>query len=210
MLNMEQILIILSVKLNDHVLIQLGYDTGTAWYKTAGDTSINRELVESIKTAIKLGYYHLDGAEVYGPEAELGLFYQSGVEREENFLVKDAGKARSIVVSNFLQSHLDTVSKSARIPPSTNQIEYHPYLQHGNLVPFQKDKGIQTASYAPLTPATWRKYAVDEGEILLRWSLNRSIVTITTCSKESRLISYPRAPNFTLTPKEIDGISELG
>ncbi|XHG08091.1 hypothetical protein AWENTII_011213 [Aspergillus wentii] len=71
--------------------------------------------------------------------------------------VKDAGKARSIVVSNFLQSHLDTVSKSARIPPSTNQIEYHPYLQHGNLVPFQKDKGIQTASYAPLTPATWRK-----------------------------------------------------
>ena len=37
---------------------------GTAWYKSSDDGSIDRALVDSIKTAIKLGYYHLDAAEV--------------------------------------------------------------------------------------------------------------------------------------------------
>lgn len=63
-----------SVKLNDQISIPiLAYGTGTAWYKSSGDNSINRDLVEAIKTAIRLGYRHLDGAEVYGTEAELGV-----------------------------------------------------------------------------------------------------------------------------------------
>lgn len=66
----------------------MAYGTGTAWYKRAGDPEINRELVESIKTAIKLGYHHLDGAEVYGTEAELGVaIKESGVAREKLFVV---------------------------------------------------------------------------------------------------------------------------
>lgn len=66
---------------------QLGYGTGTAWYKQAGDDSVNRELVEAIKTAIRLGYRHLDGAEVYGTEAELGVaIKESGIPREELFV----------------------------------------------------------------------------------------------------------------------------
>jgi diketogulonate reductase-like aldo/keto reductase len=41
-------------------------------------------LVEAIKTAIKLGYHHLDGAEVYQTEEELGqAIKDSGVSREK-------------------------------------------------------------------------------------------------------------------------------
>lgn len=37
--------------------------------------------------AIKLGYCHLDGAEVYGTEQELGIaIRESGVEREKLFV----------------------------------------------------------------------------------------------------------------------------
>lgn len=59
---------------------------GTAWYKkSAGD--IDRTTVEAIKTAIKLGYYHLDGAEVYNTEPELGAaIKESGVPREKLFV----------------------------------------------------------------------------------------------------------------------------
>lgn len=41
-------------------------------------------MVESIKTATKLGYRHLDGAEVYQTEEELGqAIKESGVSREK-------------------------------------------------------------------------------------------------------------------------------
>jgi diketogulonate reductase-like aldo/keto reductase len=44
-------------------------------------------LVAAIKTAIKLEYCHLDGAEVYKTETELGTaIKESGVSREKLFI----------------------------------------------------------------------------------------------------------------------------
>ena len=138
--------------------------------------------------------------------------------------VKESGKARSIGVSNYLQSHLEATLKTAKVPPSINQIEFHPYLQHGNLVPFHEEKSIKVASYGPLTPITrakggpldpllttlGKKYGVSEGEILLRWALDRGAVVITTSSRESRLVEYLQVVKFSLTPKEVGELSQLG
>jgi diketogulonate reductase-like aldo/keto reductase len=43
--------------------MQIGYGTGTAWYKRDSTKAVDRALVEGIKLAIKLGFYHLDCAE---------------------------------------------------------------------------------------------------------------------------------------------------
>ncbi|KAB2579601.1 putative aldo-keto reductase family 1 member c13 protein [Lasiodiplodia theobromae] len=77
-----------SLKLNDgNSIPMLGYGTGTAWYKTGDESQIDRSLVESTKVAIKLGYTHLDGAEMYKTEPELGLaIKESGVPREKLFV----------------------------------------------------------------------------------------------------------------------------
>lgn len=139
--------------------------------------------------------------------------------------VKKSGKARSIGVSNYLQSHLEATLKTATIPPSINQIEYHPYLQHGDLIPFQQaNQNIATAAYGPLIPISKakpgpsdvilenlaKKYYVSEGEIALRWAIDQGISAITTSGKESRLSDYLRALTFKLTPKEVKDISEAG
>ena len=60
---------------------------GTAWYKRGGLDKIDRDTVEAVKTAIRLGYYHLDGAEVYNTEPELGVaIKESKVAREKLFV----------------------------------------------------------------------------------------------------------------------------
>lgn len=70
------------------ILRKLTYvSVGTAWYKANDDGSIDRKTVDATKLAIRLGYYHLDGAEVYNTEAELGIaIKESKVPREKLFV----------------------------------------------------------------------------------------------------------------------------
>ncbi|EXJ91850.1 alcohol dehydrogenase [Capronia epimyces CBS 606.96] len=257
----------------------IGYGLGTAWYKSDSNAPKDQKLIEATKVALKVGYRHLDGAEVYNTEEELGdAIKQSQVPREQLFVttkvivniedipaaidkslkklgldyvdlylihspffakgdkkalqekwaqleqIAAAGKAKSIGVSNFLKPHLDAILETAKVRPAINQIEFHPYLQHGDLLAYHKNKDIRVAAYAPLTPlirakggpidgildSLAKKYAVSPGEILLRWSIDQDVLPITTSSSEQRLSDYLRVFTFKLTPKEVEEISQVG
>ncbi|KAL8653290.1 MAG: hypothetical protein Q9210_002190 [Variospora velana] len=104
-----------ALKLNDGTSIPLiGYGTGTAWYKSDAGGGVDRKLVEATKTATKHGYYHLDGAEVYDTEAELGVaIKESKVPREKLFVttkvitnIKDIPNAIDMSLKKL---HLDYV-----------------------------------------------------------------------------------------------------
>lgn len=140
-------------------------------------------------------------------------------------LIKESGKAKSIGVSNFIQEHLETILATAKVPPAINQIEYHPYLQHGNLIDYHRKNNIAISAYAPLTAIIRarpgpvdalyenlaKKYGVTEGDIALRWCIDQDIVVITTSSSGERLKSYMRNVwSFKLIPEEIEGISMMG
>lgn len=222
---------------------------------------------------------HLDGAEVYNTEVELGkAIQQSKIPREKLYVttkvivniadVHDAidkslkklgldyvdlylihapffaqgdkkklqdtwakmeeiaalGKAKSIGVSNFLQDDLRAILETCRVRPAMNQIEFHPYLQHGDLLSYMKNQDIKAAAYAPLVPVTKakggpldslldtlsKKYAVSPGDILLRWCVDQGVVPVTTSSKEQRMSDMLRIFTFKLTPKEIEEISNTG
>lgn len=138
--------------------------------------------------------------------------------------VRAQGLTKSIGVSNFIAEQLEPIVQSATVPPAVNQIEFHAYLQHPELLAYHKKHGIATEAYAPLTPITKaqggpidsytealaKKYAVTSGEILLRWCIDQDVVAITTSGKEQRLSDYLRAMTFKLTPKEIEELNNLG
>ncbi|ETS83972.1 hypothetical protein PFICI_05848 [Pestalotiopsis fici W106-1] len=65
---------------------QLAYGTGSAWMKEV-EGEVHRPTVDAIKDAINVGYRHLDGAQYYKNETELGLAVrESGIPRSEFFL----------------------------------------------------------------------------------------------------------------------------
>lgn len=67
---------------------QLAYGTGTSWFKQGDETQLDQACISSAATAINLGYHHLDGAEIYKTETELGAaIKQSGVAREKLYVV---------------------------------------------------------------------------------------------------------------------------
>ena len=138
--------------------------------------------------------------------------------------VRASGKARSIGVSNFIRPHLEAILAKAKAPPTINQIEFHPYLQHVDLVDWCKAQGIALTAYSVQTPVTKaqggpcdallaslsKKYAVGEGEILLRWCIDRGVTPITTSGSEMRMSDYMRSLAIKLTPREVKDISETG
>lgn len=184
-----------------------------------------KDTLEAFNLSLKkLGLDYVDLYLMHGP-----WFAKTEQELQQRWAdleaIKASGRARSIGVSNFLQEHIETLLKTAKVVPAINQIEYNPYLQHGDLVPFLKKHGIAAASYGPLVPITtakdgpinavWselaEKYGVSESEVGLRWPLDQGLVVVTTSSNRGRLEGYlAKLPSFKLTTDEVARIAEVG
>jgi diketogulonate reductase-like aldo/keto reductase len=97
-----------NLKLNDGTTIpMLGYGTGTAWYKTGEESKIDQSIIDAVKMAIKLGYTHLDGAEMYKTEQELGTgIKESGAAREKLFVTGKVDNDNIHDIEGALQTSL--------------------------------------------------------------------------------------------------------
>mmetsp|Transcript_30233 Transcript_30233/g.50804 ORF Transcript_30233/g.50804 Transcript_30233/m.50804 type:complete len:289 (-) Transcript_30233:122-988(-) len=272
----------MSVKLSSgHSIPVLGYGTGTAWF-TGKNESRNDTLVGALADAIKLGCRHIDAAEMYGTEADVGRAIKAaGVPRDQLFITTKVfanaadcrtalksslqrmdlsyvdlylihapffkekgipttlqevwpimeslvseGLTRSIGVSNFRLSDLQSLLSFAKINPAANQIEYHPYLQQVDLISYCLKNHIVIESYSPLAPINLcpggpvdslvadlaKKYRRSASQVLLQWNIQKGCVVVTTSRHESRLKEYlqlVREP-FALSESEMRAIDEAG
>jgi 2,5-diketo-D-gluconate reductase A len=74
----------------------------------------------------KLGLDHVDLYLIHWPCPQRDLYLESWLALEQ---IKEHGKARSIGVSNFHNTHLDEVIAGSSTVPAINQIELHPTFQ---------------------------------------------------------------------------------
>jgi len=135
-----------------------------------------------------------------------------------------SGKAKSVGISNFRAKDIEEVVSFGLVKPSVNQIEYHPYLQQDGIVEECKKHGITVQAYGPLCSLIHAKggpidSVVEEialkhnktsEQVLLRWSIQKGNVPVTTSSKEDRLKQYLDIFNFSLSQDEENRISEEG
>ena len=129
------------------------------------------------------------------------------------------GKVRAIGVSNFMQHHLEDLLTDAEHIPMVNQMEFHPRLVQQSLLDFCKVHGIQYEAWSPLMRG--EIFDVDElktlaekhrktiPQVVLRWNLQKGVVTIPKSVKKERIVSNADIFDFALTPEEVAKIDAL-
>jgi len=141
--------------------------------------------------------------------------------------IADAGKARAIGVSNFTIPRLEQLLSIARIPPTVNQIEIHPFLPNNEVVEWCKAHKILPAAYSPLgsqnqvpsTGETVRENAAlnavakrtghNLAQVLLAWGLRRGDVVLPKSSTPSRIESNLDVPELSDEDfAEIEGVAK--
>lgn len=70
----------------------------------------------------------------------------------------DAGRTKSIGVSNFNAKQIEKILKSARIKPACLQVELHVSLQQRDLVNFCQKNSLVVVAYSPLGSPGYNKF----------------------------------------------------
>lgn len=131
----------------------------------------------------------------------------------------DEGLVKSIGVSNFMRNHLDELLPYCTIIPMVNQMEFHPHLVQQDLIEFCNQKGIQYEAWSPLMRGKIleiellknlsEKYNKTIVQIVLRWNLQKGVVTIPKSSNPERIKSNSELFDFQLTQEDIKAIDAL-
>ncbi|XP_014280528.1 dihydrodiol dehydrogenase 3 isoform X2 [Halyomorpha halys] len=150
----------------------------------------------------------------------------------------DAGRTKSIGLSNFNQSQIKRVLDNCCIPPVNLQVEIHIYLQQKELVSFCKQNGVTVCAYSPLGSPSYREFMEERGysmegarilhpmedpainkiaekykkqpsHILLRYLMEYGVAVIPKSTNPSRIKQNINVFDFELTKEEFERISAL-
>ena len=134
------------------------------------------------------------------------------------YLYKHKG-VRAIGVSNFMQHHLEDLLTSVEIVPMVNQMEFHPYLVQQDLIDFCNKNTIQYEAWSPLMQGhifeldvmkgLAAKYNKTIAQIVLRWDLQKGVVTIPKSAKKDRIRANADIFDFELAPEDVKKLENL-
>ncbi|OQO14941.1 hypothetical protein B0A48_00323 [Cryoendolithus antarcticus] len=136
----------------------------------------------------------------------------------------DAGKVRSIGVSNYGVNHLEELEKWQKEQKSekeagllsVNQIELHPWLARPDIVKWCKERDVVLEAYSPLVRATRnddpllkplvKKHGKAPTQILLRWGLQKGFVILPKSVTPSRIEENKELYDFELDAEDMKSL----
>lgn len=132
---------------------------------------------------------------------------------------RDAGKAKSIGVSNFRAEDLDRLAAETSVVPAVNQIELHPYFQQAEARADHQRRGIITQSWSPLgrgdvlkDEAIGRiadKHGVSAAQVVIAWHLALGLSVIPKAGDRDHLADNAAAGDLTLDDDDMAAIAAL-
>lgn len=132
---------------------------------------------------------------------------------------KEVGKVKSIGLSNFMPEHMADILRAGTIVPAVNQIEYHPYLHQTDVVEACKNYNIAITAWSPLMQGHFRdeplfaaigeRYGKTAAQVVLRWDVQRGVVTIPKSVHQGRIQENFSVFDFELSDAEMNQINTL-
>ena len=187
--------------------------TTKVWNSDQGYHSTIKAFETSLK---KLQTNYIDLYLIHWPQTELTFDTWKAMEE-----LYEKGQIHAIGVCNFLIPHLKRLMENSRIKPMVNQFEFHPELVQPKLLRFCKENQIQPEAWRPIMKGRVNdiellqelaaKYQKSPVQIVLRWDIQKGVVTIPKSVTPERIIHNAAVFDFEISREDmlkIDGLDK--
>ena len=133
--------------------------------------------------------------------------------------IHDAGRARSIGISNFSIEQVDQARALSQAPITNNQVEYHAHNQDEDLLQHCQALQIPLTAHRPLAVGEivgdpvlggiGSKHGKTAAQVALRWLLQKGLIVIPKASSDPHLRENLDLFDWELTLEEMETINTL-
>lgn len=112
-----------------------------------------------------------------------------------------------------MQHHLEDLLETSTVVPMVNQMEFHPYLVQQDLLDFCNTHQIQYEAWSPMMQGKifelenikkiGLKYDKSPAQVVLRWDLQKGVITIPKSVKKERIIANADIFDFELSSEDV-------
>ena len=186
--------------------------TTKLWIQRPGEANARAAFHRSVD---RLG---LDYVDLYLIHQPLSDYYSSWRAMEQ---LHAEGLARAIGVANFHADRLVDLVEHNTIVPAVNQIEINPFFQRPTDYELMASRGVQVESWGgfaegknnlfahPLLSGIGAAHDKSTAQVVLRWLIQRGIVTIPKSVRRNRMEQNLDVFDFQLTEDEMQQIAGL-
>lgn len=131
------------------------------------------------------------------------------------------GKIRAIGVSNFYADQLKNLILTCDVKPVINQIEVNPWYQQKQEIKLNQAEDVRVEAWAPFAEGKHnifqnevlaeigQKYSKANGQVILRWLIQRGIVVIPKSVHKNRMEENFDVFDFELSDEDMQIIAKL-
>ncbi len=186
--------------------------TTKVWISNYGYENTKKSVEESLR---KMQLDYLDLVLLHQPFKDYHGAYKALIDLYQE------GKIKAIGVSNFYPDRLVDLCLDTKVIPAVNQVEVNPFHQQNKALEYNNKYGVQLEAWAPFAEGKngiftnevlseiGKKYNKSNGQVILRWLIQRGIVPLAKTVRKERLLENIDVFDFVLSQADMQKIAAM-